>query len=322
MHLATRPGKRWDVTLTVQHGPFSGFVFYAVPPDDPSQTIEAVELFAETMKGRVEAVRIADASRFKKPLLKLELRAKAPCKVVAHVVLQRHNTSLVAGPPTAKAKPLGRLQHREFMDDGWPDESARKWFAEWMRAHDLMRGDEDEAAFAFRVLKFMQRYFRYVIPDDLPDHKAMVTKDPLMGDWHYTIQSRSGECLRLSDTYCRILRMNGLPARLVSGNFFGPESGHHLRSLVYLPEIGWVPVEATAAVSLPESPPLRFFGSWRGTMLIGNRNLGFELPGPKGSQGIGTMDQLAFAADDGTWEFPDAEIVGRVLPSSESSPAR
>ena len=120
-----------------------------------------------------------------------------------------------------------------------------------------------------------------------------------MGDWHYTMETCTGECWRLSDTYCRIMRMNGIPARLVSGNYFGNDSGHHLRSLVFLPEVGWVPVEATAAVSARNRPPLEFFGTWVGTMLIGNRNIDFELQGPKGKWNIGTLDSLGFGGADG-----------------------
>ena len=76
-HVERTDGKRSDATFTVHHGPFRGVVYYAVPPDDPSQSIESVELLAETRKGRVEAVKATDASPFKKRLLKLELDAGA-----------------------------------------------------------------------------------------------------------------------------------------------------------------------------------------------------------------------------------------------------
>ena len=74
-HLDRKDDKRYDATFTVHHEPFHGVVYYAVPPDDPSQTIERVELQAETSKGRVEAVKAMDGSPYKKPLLKLELEA-------------------------------------------------------------------------------------------------------------------------------------------------------------------------------------------------------------------------------------------------------
>jgi hypothetical protein len=313
-HMERKDGKKWDVTMTVSHGPFHGVVFYAVPPDDPCQTIEKVELYAETKKGRVDAARTTDAGPYKKPVLKMDVQAGAPFTAVAHVVVQFHRTALEAGAPEGKVKPPGPVVRKEFMEDGWPNDEARAWFTQWMKSHQLIRNGEEEAAFAFRVLKFMQKNFRYVIPDDLPEHRAMVAKNPEMGDWHYTIKTSTGECWRISDTYCRVMRMNGIPARLVSGNFINEDKGHHLRSLIYLENVGWVPVEATSAVSSPGDPPSHFFGTWGGPMLVGNRNINFELPGPKGNGEIGTFDQLAFGAADGTWDFPAAKFKATAIP--------
>jgi len=307
-HVESKDGKRWDETMTVRRGPFHGVIYYAVPPDDPCQTIHSAELYAETKKGRVNAVRVTDAGPFKKPLLKLEVNAAAPFTVVAHVDVQIHQTKLAPGAPIGKVKPLIPLNRREYMDDGWPNAKARAWFAQWMKTHKLIRGGEDEAAFAFRVLKFMQEHFRYVIPDNIPEHKAMVAKDPEMGEWRYTLGTFSGECWRLSDTYVRVMRMNGIPARLVSGNWMTGDKGHHLRSLIWLADTGWIPVEVTDAVGPPKVPVLEFFGTWGGPMLVGNRNIDFELSGPKDKWNIGTFDQIGFGGADGKWDFPTAEI--------------
>jgi hypothetical protein len=38
---------------------------------------------------------------------------------------------------------------------------------------------------------------------------------------------------------------------LVNGNYFGGGEGHHLRSLIHLRYVGWVPIEATSAGSFP-----------------------------------------------------------------------
>ena len=316
-HVEGKDGKRWDATMTVRHDAFHGVIFYAVPPDDPCQTIHSAELFAETKKGRVNAVRVTDAGPYKKALLKLELNAAAPFTVVAHVDVQIHHTALAAGAPRGKVPPLGPLARWEYLGDEWPDAKARAWFTQWMKAHKLIRGKEDEAAFAFRVLKFMQEHFRYVIPDNIPEHKAMVAKDPVMGEWRYTLGTFTGECWRLSDTYVRVMRMNKIPARLVSGNWMTGDKGHHIRSLIWLADTGWIPVEVTDAVGPPKKPVLEFFGTWGGAMLVGNRNIGFELPGPKDKWSIGTFDQLGFAAADGTWDFPAAEIKATVIPAKD-----
>ncbi|MDR3405174.1 MAG: transglutaminase-like domain-containing protein [Chthoniobacter sp.] len=314
-HLESHPSLRWDVTINQPHGRFRGVVYYAVPPDDPCQSIKTCELYAETREGRIEAAHVTDGGPYRKPLLKLAIDTEAPFHVIAHVDVQFHNTALQPGPPTHPVRGIVPAARPEYLDDDWPNERARAWFKQWMTSHSLLRGEAEEAdAFAFRVLQFIQGHFRYVIPDNIPEHKAMVEKDPVMGDWHYTINTGTGECWRLSDTYCRVMRMNGIPARLVSGNYVGNGSGHHLRSLIYLEEVGWVPIEATAAVSEPKQPTRKFFGSWGGSYLAGNRNIDFELPGPKDKWNIGTLDGLAFGAANGKWEFPDPVFTAVPLP--------
>ena len=321
-HLESHPSRHWDVTLDQPHGRFRGVVYYAVPPDDPCQTIHSCELYAETREGRIEAKRVAENGPFHKPVLKLEINTAEPFHVFAHVDVQFHDTALKEGATVHPIKPILPEARAEYLDDGWPNAQARAWFKQWMNTHHLNRNpDETPADFGFRMLQLIQGHFRYVIPDDIPEHKAIVEKDPVMGDWHYTINTGTGECWRLSDTYCRVLRMNGVPARLVSGNYVGDGSGHHLRSLIYLPEAGWVPIEATSAVSSPKKPAMQFFGSWGGSYLAGNRNIDFDLPGPKGHWTIGTLDGLAFGGADGKWDFPTPNFIAKSIPPSGGAPA-
>jgi hypothetical protein len=312
--LESRPARHWDVTIDQPRARFHGVVYYAVPPDDPCQMIRACELFAETREGRIGAVRVADDSRFHKPLLKLRIDADAPFHVIAHLDVQFHDTELAPGTAQRIAGILPTARP-EYVNDDWPNEQARAWFRKWMKSQQLEREPgEDAAGFAFRVLQYFQGHFRYVIPDDLPEYKAAVAKDPVMGDWHYVINTGTGECLRISNTYCQIMRMNGIPARLVSGNFLGDGSGHHLRSLIHLEAVGWVPVEATSAVSFPKRPAIKFFGTWGGSYLAGNRNIDFVLPGPKDKWTIGTLDGLAFGSANGKWEFPEPVFKTKALP--------
>lgn len=318
-HLETKPSHRWDLTITQEHAPFTGFVYYAVPPNDPCQTIESIEMFAKTKRGRIDATMGEDLSPLHKPLLKLQLDAKRQFQVIVHVVVDFHNTVLKPGAPERRAEPLTPVERREFLKDGWPTPRAREWFHKWMVAHDLIRRQgEDASDFAFRVLAFMQSNFRYVIPDDIPEFKRMVKNDPIMGDWHYVIKTSTGECWRISDTYCRIMRMNGIPARLVSGNFVknnSDETGHHLRSLIHLPAVGWIPIEDTAAVSMKDKSAANFFGTWGGAMLIGNENIDFKLPGPNGGWTIGTLDGVVYGPSNGDLEYPDLKIFAKRIPA-------
>lgn len=77
---------------------------------------------------------------------------------------------------------------------------------------------------------------------------------------------------------------------------------------------GWM---KSHKLSLRAKPALEFFGAWGGNMLIGNRNVNFELSGPKGKWSIGTLDGLAFGAANGKWDFPDIQIKAAVVPQAK-----
>lgn len=227
--------------------------------------------------------------------------------------VQFYETALVPGKPATPPKILSNLECSEYLKDGWPDDEARQWFRKWMKENNLVRRkDEQDVDFAYNTLVFMQEKFHYKIADDI-EWKTMVKQDPKMGDWHYSLSTWSGECWRLSDIYCRIMRMNAIPARLISGNLVGQESGHHLRSLLYLDSVGWTPVEATSAVFSQRKPPTPFMGNWGGTMLSGNENIDFLLEGPSGKGFIGTFDFLVFCPSNGRWEFPPVKFVSERL---------
>ena len=150
------------------------------------------------------------------------------------MVVQFHNTKLEAARPQAGLSRLVALSRRNFSTTAGRIAVPRAWFSQWMKQHELIRNGEDEAAFAFRAPIFMQKNFRYVIPDNIPEFKEMVAKDPVMGDWHYTIKTSTGECWRLSSVYDCVMRMNHASRRAgQQGNWLIGDKGHHVRSLIF-----------------------------------------------------------------------------------------
>ncbi len=313
-HLISRPTTRWRLTYTQEHGPFEGIAYFPAPPNDPGQRILRSEVYAEGAQGRIDSTRSLDAGPLKKPLFKLILKELGTFRIVVRFDVQFYETALVKGQSTTPVPALSSTERTEYLKDGWPSSEAREWFRTWMKQNNLIRSREmSEVDFAYDALVFMQEKFTYKIPDGVVEWKAMVKQDPVMGNWRYTLSTWSGECWRISETYCRILRMNGIPARLVSGNHVGQGSGHHLRSLAYFSTIGWVPVEATSAVSSQQKPPTPFMGNWGGTMLSGNENIDYVLEGPRGKGGIGTLDFLVLYPKAGSWEFPSLKFVSERL---------
>jgi transglutaminase-like putative cysteine protease len=106
--------------------------------------------------------------------------------------------------------------------------------------------------------------------------------------------------------------MNGVPARVVSGNIVGGGPAHHLRTLVWLECVGWIPVEPTAVTSNKREVPMRKFGNWGGTMLNSNVNIGYSVPVNGNQRYIGALDTLwllpVSGKDESTWEFACTRI--------------
>lgn len=55
-----------------------------------------------------------------------------------------------------------------------------------------------------------------------------------------------GDCGQYSDLFITLARCAGIPARLAAGFYFAPDGqGYHVWSEIYLPDYGWIPVDAT-----------------------------------------------------------------------------
>lgn len=309
VHLEQRPESAWHVVFDEEHGPFHGDIYFAVPPNDPCQTVTNLQFFAKTGERNVAAMPAVDAGPLKKPLLRINIKAVQPIRLHLEMDVQIFATELKPGISAMAIPPLSAAEQAVYLDDGWPNDQARDWFIGWMRSNNLVKNaGESDLVFAYRVLDFIDHNFRYEIPEPIPAHKLALERDHLMGDWHYVIETKTGECWRLSDVYCRVMRMNGIPARLVSGNWLNSGS-HHLRSLIYSPRAGWIPVEVTGAVCSPKKSTATYFGHWGGPMLVGNQNINFVLPNAKTPGRIGTFDGIAFGDSNGHWDFSKASFV-------------
>jgi hypothetical protein len=89
-----------------------------------------------------------------------------------------------------------------------------------------------------RIFEFVKGYLFYV--EQAKEHGAL---------WAY--QSRVGDCTEFTNLIIALCRLSGIPAKFVSAIGYTEEKGEdfyamgHAFALVYLPELGWVPVDAT-----------------------------------------------------------------------------
>lgn len=302
------PLDRWQVRFSGSMSAFSGSIVYPIPPDDPGQSVLSYRMTARASGRTVEARRITDSSRLAQPVLIIDVPNPSRVEVEVEVVAQLFGTRL--GDP-GKAPALAPEHRQVYLDCRWDKREDREWFASYLDGSGLRRRPvESDIAFARRVLEAVAHDYTYRIPDGTPALQAAIRKDGEFGRWVYTIQTKSGECWRLSELYANILRTADIPVRVVSGNLLG-QPGHHLRTLVWLEEYGWVPVEPTAAVVSKQ--PARFFGTCGDPMLNGNANIWLSVPTPNGTFNVGTMDVPWFFTSQTQFSNMGSSITSRRL---------
>jgi transglutaminase-like putative cysteine protease len=269
---------------------FEGRMCLPIPPSDQCQDVVVNRVGAEIDGKWVDAVRSTELTCLKQPIAIIDTKKFLVARATCDMTVSFYDTRLVPGTPP-KPQPLSPAEKYVYLQEPARNDPMRWKFREWMTDYDLWRKPgETEIDFAVRVLRFMNSKFKYVIPDAIPAFLELVKKYGVDGDYQYTIQNFTGECWRLSETYNWILMLNGIPCRLISGNWV-PSYDHHLRSHIYLEGLGWIPVEATAA-SGGNPNWLKCFGGWGGDYLSGNSQIHLLIPMQNGGQGwYGTFDR-------------------------------
>lgn len=306
--LDRRPADRWQVRFSGTVPSFSGSIIFPLPPDDPGQTIPSCNLTVRVSGRLVETRRIEEASPLAQKVLIVDVPDPSSVSVQVDVVAQLYETAL--GKP-AVPPPMPATHRRAYLDCRWEKPEHREWFGRFLDSAGLRRAaDEADIAFARRTLDYLARHFTYRIPDDEPAYRAAIRKHGEFSRWQYMIDTRSGECWRLSDLYANILRTADIPVRVVSGNLVA-RRGHHLRTLVWLKDHGWLPVEPTAAVSARQADP--YFGAWAEPMLNGNAQIWLSIPTSHGRFNIGTIDWPWFYWRDGRFTHLGDSMTARRL---------
>jgi transglutaminase-like putative cysteine protease len=221
-----------------------------------------------------------------------------------------YDTFLAPGPPEEPVPDLPTSERSYYLDEHWRNDEEHRWFRNLMQEENMARSpNESDLDYGVRALQFVSRTFRYEIPDGNPRWKQITAEKGSFGDWLYTWETRSGECLRISQFYADMLREAGIPVRQVSGNWVEGDHGHHLRDLIWLTGIGWVPVEPTSAVTDSRAHgSLKYFSYWGGAYLAGNESVDFHVPWRTGTFNCGTFDTLWYLFDDGRFHMTTARV--------------
>jgi len=121
-----------------------------------------------------------------------------------------------------------------------------------------------------RIFEFVKGYLIY--EEQQEEHSAL---------WAY--QNRIGDCTEFTNLIIALCRLSGIPAKFVSAIGYSKEKGGslytmgHAFAIVYLPDLGWIPVDAT----------------WSS---------------PKGELGESSEDKLVMLVSDGSNLLKDSRI--------------
>lgn len=307
--LIRRPTERWKVRITGQEAAFTGSVVFPIPPNDPGQNVISCTMRASIGQKQVTASAIQERNPLKQSVLRIDVEEASMVKVQVDIEVQFFDTFFGRATTTDAAHSLTKEELQVTLDCRWPGDNVKEWFGKYLDSSNLrVRKGESKLDFALRAHHFVGRNYRYEIPDKIPAYKKLIEEQKAFGNWLYVVSTRSGECWRISELYANILRSNGIPVRVISGNHVGAFNGHHLRVLVFDESVGWFPVEPTSALGAPD--PSRFFGHWGGTMLNGNENIWLDIPALKGSLHAGTVDYVWFIPTKGEARMATGKLQG------------
>lgn len=176
---------------------------------------------------------------------------------------------------------LTAAERKYYLSSTTQVDHAAKAFGEWLDAKKLRRtADEDEIAFAVRVVDALRADYRYRFDAALDKRASAVCR------------TDSADCAGLSYLLVGAMRANGIPARALVGRMAesrAPGSNPaqleydrpHIRAELYVPGVGWVPADPAFAVTGGRRrPSSAFVGFDSGDLLVFHIDTDLLLPFP------------------------------------------
>jgi hypothetical protein len=176
---------------------------------------------------------------------------------VEATLMSRKLRPLTKGQAVPKVADLSAEAVKWYTRYSWDGvlEPNPKPFREWLAKVGLKRkAGEGELVFAYRAFQYIQRHFGYKYP---PDDRSLAA----------VCASGQSDCGGLSGLFVAVMRENGVPARALTGRMAASGGLGHVRAEFFARGVGWVPVDAAAAVSDSNGSTFDFFGNDPGDLL-------------------------------------------------------
>ncbi|EGG17744.1 hypothetical protein DFA_08743 [Cavenderia fasciculata] len=172
-------------------------------------------------------------------------------------------------------------------------------FGQWVHSnqlHPMLMSDgsvESALCYAYRVFLFIKIHFSYVFAKDVKGTRKASE----------TIGYRFTDCGGFSILFGAILRMHGIPSRLLFGRWANtPKEGQnvHVVGEFYADGVGWIPFDSASSITGDNQEPYtKFFGKGNGNLIA--MHLDHNIAGIDtvidGSKQIEFCQGIAFWAD-------------------------
>jgi transglutaminase-like putative cysteine protease len=205
---------------------------------------------------------------------RLMLPAGVDALIAAHDRVQKDASGIVAVVPGNDATLPYRAHLTRAIGPAPSRETHPEWFdvpsfyAERLRmlADDFCWTGETPSQAAERIKAYLRNHFRYSLNIGVP-----VRTDPLL---HFLNRGREGQCEYFATATTLLLRMQGIPARYVTGYLvdeFNPRAGNwiarrkdaHAWAEAWLPGEGWVVIDSTPPSGRSQPSTTRWWiGEW------------------------------------------------------------
>jgi protein-glutamine gamma-glutamyltransferase len=215
------------------------------------------------------------------------------------------SSTLIGMPPTVE-QPAARTVTMPLWDGGLPKTRAAVLASPYAGTYQLAREWAAGANTQYEAVRSIERHLR---GDFNYTPTVPASTYPLAS---FLFEDRAGYCQQFAGSMALMLRMLGIPSRVVSGfapgSPLGDEGVYEVRDFdahswveVYFPNIGWVAFDPTPGSAPAESQRL---GGEFATALTGSAS-GAELPQPtegfrRGAPDAG--DGAGLVRDDGPWD--------------------
>jgi hypothetical protein len=243
-------------------------VLYPDPPNTDNQRLLSASLTADGTPASGASIR--ELSPYQRAVLMINFDANDQTRhsiaTFGHYSIALAPRQLVPGAGPELGSPLAAGDRQLYLSSSGLLDYRSSSFQHWLQSEELLRrANESDMDFAWRVFSKIRALYVYNYDSAQDRHASQLCS------------TNRTDCGGLSIMFASTLRNSGIPARTLFGRHTTSDKAPgdvrttygaaHVISEFYQPEVGWIPVEMSGAVSRKDADPLRFFGRDPGNLV-------------------------------------------------------